>query len=617
MRSWLATFFLGFGLILTPAAPAAAADWTTPAEAAQFRTTPSYADTLAYLKRLEEAAPGKIKLQTFGVSPQGRPMVAVIANADGIFTPDGARAANMPVVLVQAGIHPGEIEGKDAGLLLLRDFAVAGKIPHLLDHVVLVFIPVFSVDGHENSSPYNRINQNGPDSMGFRGQSQYLNLNRDYIKADAPEMRAWLALWHHWRPDFLTDIHTTDGADYQYDLTWYLEEPGKLDPASSDWQQKAMAAVIPAYEKRGHLASIYLEFQDGKDPRQGIVNFGSGPRFSTGYAALQNRPALLIETHMLKPYAARVRAAYDLVALMLEHIGRNPAALIAATAKADADTVARAGDANARIALTFKPDPVSTSFALKGYAFDQSRSEISGTGWIQYDPGKPVTLEIPNRNRLLPDISIVPPAAYVVPAQWTDVIERLKAHGLAYRRLDCAVAIDAQGYQLADPKWTSQPFEGHLMLRDVQATSVSRHEILPSGSVIVPLDQAGANVAIELLEPDAPDSLLRWGMLDAIFEIKEYGEPRVLEKLAREMLAKDPALKAVFEQKLRDDAAFAASPQARLNFFFQRSPWYTVQRAGAYPVLRLDAAALEAMSASIAGKACPVPGVDSAYRSLR
>ena len=616
MRSWLLVFFLSLGLILGLAMPAAAADWTTPAEAAGFHTTPSYADTLAYLKRLEEAVPGKIRLETFGISPQGRPMVAVIANANGVFTPEGARAAKLPVVLVQAGIHPGEIEGKDAGLMLLRDFAATGKNPHLLDHVVLVFIPIFSVDGHENSSPYNRINQNGPDSMGFRGQSQYLNLNRDYVKADSPEMRAWLSLWRHWRPDFLTDVHTTDGADYQYDLTWYLEDPNKLDAAVSDWQQKAMAAVVPAYEKRGHLASIYLEFKDGKDPRQGIVNFGSGPRFSTGYAALQNRPALLIETHMLKSYAVRVRAAYDLVALMLEHIGRDPAALLAATAKADADTITRAQSVSARVPLTFKPDPISTPYVLKGYSFRQSPSDVSGSSWIQYDPAKPITTEIPNWNRLIPDASIVPPAAYAIPAQWTNVIARLQDHGIAYKRLDCAVAVDAEGYQLSDPKWAPQPFEGHLMLRSVTTNPVSRRETLPAGSVIVPLDQPAANVAIELLEPDAPDSLLRWGELDAIFEIKEYGEPRVLEKLARDMLAKDPVLKTEFEQKLKTDAAFAANSQARLNFFFQHSPWYSVQRAGAYPVLRLDARMRDALLAPVAGKSCSVPEVDSAYRNL-
>ena len=588
MRDWLLILLLAFGF----AGPVEAADWVTPAERSDFRTTPSYADTLTYLERLQKEAPGRVRLETYGVSPQGRPMDAAIANTNGVFTPESARATKLPIVLVQAGIHPGEIEGKDAGLMLLRDFAVTGKLPHLLDHAVLVFIPVFSVDGHENSSPYNRINQNGPDSMGFRGQSQYLNLNRDYIKADTPEMRAWLKLWWRWRPDLLIDVHTTDGADFQYDLTWYLEDPHKLDAGVSGWQQQAMASVIPVYEKRGHLASIYLEFKNGADPRQGLVNFGSGPRFSTGYAALQNRPGLLIETHMLKPYAQRVRAAYDLVTLMLDYAGRNAASLLEANARADAATIARAKDPTARVALTFKQDPISTPFSLKGYAFTQTSSEISGGTWIQYDQTKPETHVIPNWNGLLPDTMMTPPVAYAVPAQWRDVIARLDAHDIVYRRLDCATTVAAMGYQLDNPQWGSQPFEGHLMLRDVQTRLLPRKEILPAGSVIVPMDQPSANVAIELLEPDAPDSLLRWGMLDSIFETKEYGEPRVLEKLAREMLAKDPALKAEFEGKLKNDVAFAASTQARLAFFFQRSPWFAVQKVGAYPVLRLDASAM-------------------------
>lgn len=268
----------------------------------------------------------------------------------------------------------------------------------------------------------------------------------------------------------------------------------------------------------------------------------------------------------------------------------------------------RAQDASARVALTFKSDPASAPYLLKGYAFRQSHSDVSASSWIQYDPGKPVTTEIPNWNRLVPDISVAPPSAYVIPAQWTNVIARLRDHGIAYKRLDCAVTVDAEGYQLSDPKWATQPFEGHLMLRSFTANPVTRHETLPAGSVIVPLDQPAANVAIELLEPDAPDSLLHWGMLDAIFEIKEYGEPRVVEKLARDMLAKDPVLKAEFERKLKDDATFAASPQARLNFFFQRSPWYSVQRAGAYPVLRLDAKMRDALSAAIAGQLLPRPG---------
>ena len=599
VRHILLSALLGIAAVAAHATGSKANDWTTPAEAAKFRTTPSYADTLAYLKRLEQAAPGVIHLQTFGTTPEGRPMTVAIASGDGTFDPAAARKAGKPVVLVQAGIHPGEIEGKDAGLILLRDIAITHKYPHLLDHLVLVYIPVFSVDGHENSTPYNRINQNGPASMGFRGQSQYLNLNRDYIKADTPEMLAWLKLWQTWLPDFLIDVHTTDGADYQYDLTWYTEDPHKLDPAISAWQHDAIVNhAMPAYEKRGHLASIYLEFKDDRDPRKGIENFGSGPRFSTGYAALQNRPALLIETHMLKTYEKRVQATVDLVELMLEQINQHPAALLAATAKADADVVARAHDVQAIVPLTFKPDPTPTPFELKGYAFTLTHSDISNSDWIQYDPSKPKTYAIENWNGLLPDLSITPPAAYAIPAQWTAIIDKLDAHSIRYQRLDHAATIHAEGYQLADPTWASQSFESHLMLRHFTLHTDSADVTLPAGSIIVPMDQREANVAINLLEPQAPDSLLHWGFLNAIFETKEYGEPRVLEKLARDMLAKDPALKAKFEKKLHDDPAFAADTEARLEFFFERSPWYAVQHVGDYPVLRLDAEQMAKVSAN-------------------
>jgi hypothetical protein len=596
LRCALSAILLGVFAVTAHATGPTDREWITPAEAASFRTTPSYDETKAYLQRLQQAAPGMIRVETFGTTPEGRPMTVVIASGDSTFDPAAARKAGKPVVLVQAGIHPGEIEGKDAGLMLLRDIAIEHKFPHLLDHLVLVYIPVFSVDGHENTSPYNRINQNGPQSMGFRGQSQYLNLNRDYVKADAPEMLAWLKLWQRWLPDFLIDVHTTDGADYQYDLTWYTEDPHKLDPAISAWQHDTIVdRALPAYEKRGHLASIYLEFKDGRDPRKGIVNFGSGPRFSTGYAALQNRPALLIETHMLKPYAERVRATYDLVELMLEQVNRDPGALLAAPAKADADTIERVGDTGARVPLTFKPDPQSTPFDLKGYAFTVTHSDISNSDWIHYDPKQRKTWRIDNWNGLLPDVSIAPPAAYAIPAQWTAIIDKLDAHGIRYRRLGHALTIHAEGYQLERPQWAGKPFEGHLMLRDFALQSVARDVTLPAGSVIVPMDQRAANVAINLLEPQAPDSLLQWGYLDAIFEAKEYGEPRVMEQLARDMLAKNPALRAEFEQRLHDDPAFAASPRARLEFFFERSPWYGVQQVGAYPVLRLDRAQLQAL----------------------
>lgn len=581
-------------LATAPFALHAKETWTTPAEASGFRTTPSYADTLAYLHRVADASHGTVMMQTFGTTPEGRPMTVVVAAKDGDLTPEKARAAGKPIVLLQAGIHPGEIEGKDAGLMLLRDFAVTGKLTHLLDHAVLVFIPVYSVDGHENSGPYFRINQNGPENMGFRGQSQYLNLNRDYVKADAPETRAWLQLWNTWRPDLLMDIHTTDGADYQYDLTYYTEDAHKLPPSIAAWQKSAIEDdAIPHYEKMGHLASPYLEFKDGRDPTKGIENFGSGPRFSTGYAAIRNRAGLLIETHMLKPYEVRVRGTYDVVRAVLDDINRDPAALLKASKDADAWASTLSAAQGASVPVTFKTDPVPKPFTLKGFAFTQTKSDVSGDTWIQYDPTKKKTYAIQSWLGLQPDASAPLPAAWAIPPQWTVVIDRLEAHHIPFTRTTTPVTVTATQDMLTNPKWAEKPFEGHHLLRDVTIAPTNATITLPTGTVIVRADDPEAVLAANLLDAHAPDALLTWGYLDAIFEPKEYGEPRVQEALARKMIAANPALKAEFEAKVAADPAFAASPRARLSFFFEKSPWYTVQKVGAYPVLRLDHEALQ------------------------
>jgi len=574
-------------------AGAHAEDWTTPVERAQFRTTPSYADTHAYLQRLAAAASQAIHLSRFGVSPEGRDLMLVVAASGGEFTPQAARTSGKTILLVQSGIHAGEIEGKDAALMLLRDVSVKRKYPHLLDHVILVWLPIFNVDGHEHASAYNRINQDGPSEMGFRATAQNLNLNRDYMKADAPEMRDWLALFDAWQPDLFIDVHTTDGADYQYDLTWYMEQWGPLHAAVQKWQTHAFERdILPAFEKKHHLAAPYLELVDHRDITQGIANFGSGPRFSTGYVALRNRAALLVETHMLKPYAVRVKATYDFVLATLQRLARDDGALRKAVMQADADTIAQGKAGGGSLAVAFETSKQSVPFTLKGYAFSQTPSDISGDTWVHYDPRQPKTYVVPDFRDLVPTKTVTLPAAYLVPAGWPGVADKLREHGIAFTRVDHPLHLDVERYRLAAPRWKPASFEGRHLLDDFTQKSENAAMDFAAGAIVVPLDQPLANLAANLLEPQASDSLLHWGFLDAIFEQKEFPDARVAERLAREMLAKDPSLKTEFEAKLADDGAFAKSPEARLAFFYDRSPWHATQRIGEYPIVRLDAAAL-------------------------
>ncbi|MEP7043113.1 MAG: M14 family metallopeptidase [Dokdonella sp.] len=576
-----------------PMESALSTDWITPAERATFDSTPSYAQTHAYLERLAAAAPKQIQLTRFGVSPEGRDLMLVVAAKDGTFAPAAARASGKEIVLVQAGIHAGEIEGNDAGLMLLRDLSVGATHADLLDHAILVYLPIFNVDGHENVSTYHRINQNGPREMGFRANAQYQNLNRDYMKADAPEMRDWLAMFDAWLPDLFMDIHTTDGADYQYDLTWYQEEWGPLHTSVKKWQSEAFQnSIFPELEKQGHLAAPYLDLVDHRDITKGIANFGSGPRFSTGYVALRNRAALLVETHMLKSYATRVQATYDLIVATLAYVNRHPGELRKAVLQADADTIARTPDATLPIA--FRVSEQSVPFMLKGFEFSQTASTISGDSWVSYEPTKPKAYVVPFFRDLVATETVRPPAAYLIPAAWPQIIDKLHQHGVRYERIGHASMLRAERYHLAAPRWDEQPFEGRHLLRAFTASAETAEMEFAAGAVIVPLDQPSANLIVNLLEPRAPDSLLSWGFFDTIFEQKEGIDARVAERLARTMLKQEPNLQREFDTKLAAEPAFAQSPSARLAFFYERSPWYAAQRVGAYPVVRLDASALAA-----------------------
>src|ERR1700744_2374390 len=272
-------------------------DWATPAEQANYRTTPDYATTMAYLHRIATAKPQQVRIESFGKTGEGRELDIVIASKDGVFDPDKLHAAKRPIVLVQNAIHAGEMDGKDSCLALLREMVITGKESALLDRAVFVFIPMYNADGHERRSPYNRINQNGPEVMGWRGNGTNINLNRDYMKADAPETRAFLKMFHRWMPDFFVDDHVTDGADFQYDVTFNADATPDVAPETAKWLHES---VTPELERRidaaGHLAFPNLiNLNDDTDPAKGLTNMENPPRFSTGQMILENRPGLLVE----------------------------------------------------------------------------------------------------------------------------------------------------------------------------------------------------------------------------------------------------------------------------------------------------------------------------------
>jgi hypothetical protein len=559
--------------------------WQTAAERTDYRQTARYSETVAYSQKLDAASPW-IVYKSFGKSGEGRDLPLLIAAKDRNFSPESARKRGKAVILIQACIHAGESDGKDAGLALLRDAAITKTRAALLDDAVILFIPIYNVDGHENFNAFNRINQNGPEEMGFRATSTNLNLNRDYMKADAPETLAWLALWNEWKPDFFIDCHVTDGADFRYNVTYEYAHFQETSPFIKNWLDEHFdGRVVPQVEKEGNLLTHYIEFA-GRDVAKGVATFIATPRFATGYAPLRNRPGVLIETHMLKNYKSRVRGTYDILRYATEEIAKSKESLFEANKKAEAETIERGKTYNAarQFPLQLEITDKSTPFAFKGIEYKTEDSDISGAKRIVYGT-KPIDLTIPKYDEAKIAVAVAPPLYYIVPPQWQKVIEVLQAHDIKFQRISKPIKIEVESYRFTDAKWSAASFENRVTV-GFKALPIRETREFPSNSIIIPLAQETANVAVHLLEPNSPDSFVYWGFFNAVFEQKEYGEGYVLEKLAREMLAKDKNLQKEFAEKLKDEK-FAKSPSARLRFFYERSPYFINQRIGIYPVGRI------------------------------
>jgi len=575
-------FFILLAFFFTTYLAFPQSEWETFYEKSKFLETPTYGETIDYIKRLSKHS-GLISYQSFGISPQGRDLPLLIVDQQDVSDVALIRENAKGLVLIQACIHAGESDGKDAGLMLLRDIAIKGQYQELLQSLTILFVPILNVDGHEDFSKYNRINQNGPEKMGWRATAQRLNLNRDYLKADAPEMQALIRLYQEVLPDFYIDCHVTDGADYQYPLTYGLQIHGNLNQDQSEWLGKTyLPYVEQEMERSGNPIAPYMDFVEWHNPASGIRSYMETPRYSGGYAAINNRPALLIETHMLKDYQTRVNATYDMLLVSLQLIAKQKDELKTLNEQADQKVAnAQAGD---HYTISFRTSDSFKKFTYRGFAYNVEKSELSGGNWYKYSD-EPKIIEI-NKYAQEPEKIVRLPRAYVIPVQWTEVIAKLDLHGVKYHKLKNDSIFDVGTYIFKNVKWNERPFEGRIRI-NYEVEPLKKSMKFPKGSAVVNLNQRANHLAVHLLEPEAPDALVRWGFFNTIFEQKEYAESYVMEAIAREMLKNDPELKNAFEQKLTDDKEFAGSPWAILNWFYEKTPFWD-KSLGIYPVGRIE-----------------------------
>jgi murein tripeptide amidase MpaA len=560
--------------------------WVTPAERTGLRATPAYDETVSWLQKLVAAAP-ELQMVSIGKSLQGRDLWMVIACADQVFDAADIHATGKPLLIAHAGIHSGEIDGKDAGLMLLRDMTVAGKRKELLANANFLFIPILNVDGHERISPYNRINQRGPEEMGWRTNARNQNLNRDFTKLDTPAVRALMRVFGQWKPDMYLDLHVTDGADYQYDVTFGGNGRRGWSPAIGTWIEDVYRpAINTALSNNGHVPGGLIFAANGKDMKDGFLSWSGDPRFSNGYGDATHLPAILVENHSLKPYKRRVLGTYVLLAETLSFLGREYESLRRAVQE---DRQRRPKT----IPLSFKRNEsqVPDKVPFKGIRSERYQGEASGAEVVRWT-GEPVNTPIPRIYYDEPGVMAEIPAAYVIPVAWSDIVDRIAMHGIEVEQLTEPLTTVAEVYRIPDAKiaepsaWVPNPFEGHIRIDPGEPVKQVLQITFPAGSFKISTDQPLSDLLVLMLEPQAPDSFLQWGFFLEIFTRTEYAEAYVLEPLAQKMLQHDPDLKARFEQKLAGDEDFAASQYRRLMWFYEQTPFYD-QEYLLYPVARI------------------------------
>jgi hypothetical protein len=540
------------------------------------------------------AWPRAVRSLEFGRSAEGRPMRALIVSR--------ADPRKVPILMLQAGIHPGESDGKDAGFIALRELLGDEVARGALERIAILFVPAFNVDGHERFGRWNRPNQRGPEETGWRTTGQNLNLNRDYAKADAPEMRSLLGLIRAWDPLVCADLHVTDGAEFQPDVSIQAEPINQGDPQLYAAGRALRDGLIAKLAAQGSMPlPFYPDFVKTDDPASGFQLSVYSPRFSTGYFPQRNRFTVLVETHSWKDYATRVRVTRNTIVGLAELLAAHGAEWREQVLRSDAQAKRLRGEelvldyssgwreqgVGARSATAGAAEIEYIDFP--GYAYTRKSSAISGELVTAYDPRTPEVWHVPYHGKVAPALTVrAPLGGYVVPAAWAqDIGARLALHGIACAPVPAAIAaVQVEAFRASEAQFARAPFEGRMRAtltggwhREMQDVS--------AGALFVPIAQPGARLVMHLLEPQAPDSFCAWGFFNACFEQKEHLEPYVAEQVAEELIAGNPDLQAQFSRRLKEDPAFAASPSERLEFFLRRHPSWD-SHYDLYPVFRVD-----------------------------
>lgn len=564
--------------------PATPSDtYLTPYEQGNKNQTTSWRECISFYEKLAADFPSVLHFEQIGVSDNGIPMHAGIITSDAVFDREQLKREARPVFFNNNGIHPGEPEGIDSCMTLVRDFCTQPERLAALGRTVFLFIPVYNVDGCLNRQNTSRVNQQGPEMFGFRANGRNLDLNRDFIKCDSLAAQIFNRFFSAWSPDVMVDTHTSNGADYLYTMTLIQTQADKLGNELGGFLRHVMLPKIyQDMEARGWPTCPYVN-PVKETPDDGIEDFLEVPRFSTGYAALHHTIGFMPETHMLKPFADRYASMRALVETVLDFTIANAGkiqALRAAEKKSAAEKT--------EWPVLWKADHGKPStFRFKGYKAVYSPSKIGNYTRLSYDRNQPWEKDIAYYDHFVEDVVIATPKAYLIPQAWREVIERLQWNGIEMQRLAEDREFSAQTYRIKHVASRATAYEGHMFHDEMELSAQTESIHARAGDYLLSLDQTNARYAVETLEPQAHDSFFRWGFFNSVLEKKEAFSDYVFEDSAYEMLQEEPELKAKFEQWKKENPQLLSDQTAVLNFIFANGKRFNEPEWRRYPVFSL------------------------------
>ncbi len=552
---------------------------TTKFENSNGTQTPTYFEIVDWWQKLDKQS-GKIKMLTMGMTDAGYPLHLIVVSNNGDHNFANIRKNNKRIILINNGIHPGEPDGVDASMLLARDIVTnVFKIP---DNVVLAIIPIYNIGGCLNRSVNYRVDQDGPEEFGFRGNSQNLDLNRDFIKCDSKDARAFTEIFHLTDPDVFVDNHVSNGADYQHVMTLLTTQHNKLGGIMGEFlSQQFEPAIYSSMKQKGYDLIPYVN-SFGDTPDNGWPEYWDGPRYASGYAALWHTFSFVPETHMLKPYDQRVKATYTLMQSFINFTAKN------------SDKIKTLREQTKKLVSNATEFPVTWALdrskfkevLYKGYIAGRKPSEVSGLPRLYYDRSKPYEKKIKIFNYFAVKSSVLKPKAYLVPQGWWKVIELLKLNKVQMSQLKKDTTVEVEAYKIDDYKTLPRQYEMHHLNSDIKTSTSKQFITFKKGDWYIAMNQPANRFLIETLEPHGEDSYFAWNYFDAILSQKEGYSAYAFEDIAADYLKKNPELRNRLEQQKAKDTAFVKNGRAQLNFVYQHSPWYEPAHLR-YPVYRV------------------------------